>query len=62
MSEVREGWAMVMYSRKWHYFGKDGRSLCRGFGNFGSVPLSQGNDDSPDNCAMCKRKLLKRRR
>ena len=57
--EQKEGWARVDYSRKWHYF-VDGRSLCRSYGVFDKVSLEQGNDNSPDNCAICKRKLAKR--
>lgn len=59
-NKPKEGWAGVEGGRKWHYF-VDGRSLCRKYGFFGNQSnLEQGNDNSPDNCTECKRKLLKR--
>ncbi len=61
MSTVDEGWGFLPgLSRKWHYFTKDGRSLCGGFGNLRAA-LEVGNDDSSDNCATCKRKLKGRK-
>ena len=60
MNDNKEGWAHVNFSRKWHYF-VDGRSLCRSYGVFPSVQLEQGNDESPDNCAICMKKLAKRK-
>jgi len=55
-----EGWAGSYGSRKWHYFVK-GRSLCRRFGLISKVKLELGNDDSPDNCAACMKKLKARK-
>jgi len=55
---AKEGWGWPANSRKAHYF-VDGLSLCGRWGYFGEV--EQGNDDSPDNCAVCKRLLKKRR-
>ncbi len=54
-----EGWAIPGTSNKAHYF-VDTVSLCRKWG-FYTGPLEQGNDDSPDNCAACKKKLAKRK-
>lgn len=54
-----EGWGKPGLARKWHYFVK-ARSLCGGW-IFWSHNLEQGNDNSPDNCAACKRKLAKLR-
>lgn len=54
-----EGWTWLGNSRKWHYFVGD-RSLCRKWGLFATPKLQQGNDDSPDNCAECRRRLKKR--
>lgn len=57
--EIKEGWGFPTGSRKAHYFVK-GMSLCGKWGfYFGS--LEQGNDDSPDNCAECVRRLKKRK-
>lgn len=44
---------------KWHYFEEDGRSLCGKYGFF-TGRLEEGSDESPDNCAECKRQLAKR--
>ena len=54
-----EGWGFPSNSRKAHYF-VGVRSLCGRWLFFGSLEL--GNDDSPDNCLACRRKLKKRRR
>ena len=58
MEAIKEGWTWIFNSRKWHYF-QEGRSLCRNFALLGSADLEQGNDNSPDNCATCKKKLKK---
>lgn len=55
VDEVNEGWCQPWKSRKWHYF-RNGRSLCGKWGFPGR--LTAGMDDSPDNCAVCKRKRL----
>ena len=53
-----EGWTWLTNSSKWHYFRGERRSLCGKFLHMGSMNgLEQGNDDSPDNCAACRRKL-----
>lgn len=55
-----EGWNWLWNSRKWHWFGQDGRSLCRRFLLLGTNRDAQhGNDSSPDNCAECARRLAK---
>lgn len=59
MKETKEGWGQCHNTPKWHYFDKEGRSLCKRFMLFGKGHLEQGNDDSPDNCAACQRKLEK---
>jgi len=56
---MTEGWGFPR-SRKAHYF-VDGMSLCNKYG-FYRGSLEQGNDDSPDNCAACRRKLAKRKK
>lgn len=53
------GWKRPAYARKWHFFAGDGRSLCGGWmtlGNSGEM----GDDDSPGNCAKCRRVLKQR--
>jgi len=54
----KEGWTWLYNSKKWHYF-KDGMSLCGKFMLLKSDKLEQGNDDSLDNCAICKKTLKK---
>ena len=51
-----EGWGWPENSRKAHYF-VDGRSLCKRWLFLGLV--EQGNDNSPDNCPTCMKKLAK---
>lgn len=53
-----EGWHRPGNSRKWHYY-RDYRSLCGATLMFFSGPFEQGQDDSPDNCAACRRKREK---
>lgn len=53
------GWGKSPASPKWHYFPEgESFSLCRRIG-FYFGPTEEGNDDSSDNCAACKRKRLK---
>ena len=54
---IKEGWAYLSNSPKWHYF-RGGRSLCKRWGYFGHDE-EQGKDDSPDNCLACRKKLAK---
>lgn len=57
-TEEREGWVGSFNSRKWHYvIGIE--ALCGNRILGGRAEL--GNDESPDNCAKCKRELKKRR-
>jgi hypothetical protein len=52
------GWWMPMHARKFHWYSKDGFSLCGKWRIlFGSREV--GNDKSPDNCAECKRRIAK---
>jgi len=62
MGENMEGWYRPSNSRKWHYF-KEGMSLCGKWAllRWKSVGYEYGNDNSPDNCASCRRRLLKLR-
>ncbi len=56
----QEGWTWLVNSRKWHYF-RNSRSLCGKFMLLGSMldELVQGNNNSPDNCLICRRKREK---
>ncbi len=54
----KEGWTYLLNSPKWHYF-RGGRSLCGRFLLLGNPELEQGNENSPDNCKGCLRKLQK---
>lgn len=62
MSEVvksaTEGWNWLLNSSKWHYF-RGGRSLCGNWLGLGLTEYQQGNDESPDNCKACRKKLVK---
>ena len=58
MNKAKEGWGFPGRSRKAHYFAGM-TSLCRKWGFYGG-PLEQGNDDSPDNCAVCMKRLTNR--
>jgi hypothetical protein len=53
------GWKWLFNARKWHYFLEDGKSLCGSWMTLTKNGGEFGNDDSADNCAMC-RKLLKK--
>lgn len=56
MNQVHRGWGFPLNSKKAHYF-INGQSLCHKWLYLGA--LEDTNDDSPDNCAVCRRKLLK---
>lgn len=53
----KEGWVWALNWRKAHYV-KNSRSLCGNWLYLGTL-FEQGNDNSADNCAACKRKLKK---
>lgn len=58
-NEKTEGWTWIRNSPKWHYF-VDKLSLCRKFMLLQQPnDFEQGNNDSPDNCALCRKKLAK---
>ena len=60
MTKRRTGWGPAANSRKWHYYGQDGMSLCRKYAWLGpSDSLDDSNHESSDNCAACRRKKLK---
>ncbi|NVM20573.1 MAG: hypothetical protein HWN68_02195 [Desulfobacterales bacterium] len=60
---MSEGWAFVygarFASKKAHYIQEDHRSLCGRYIWLG--PVEQGNDNSPDNCKECIKRLKKLR-
>lgn len=53
-----EGWTWHIGGRKWHYY-RDYRAVCGGMMLLvhPSEGYQLGNDESPDNCAACKRKI-----
>lgn len=61
MAVEKEGWVYIDGARKWQYVGLDGRSLCRRWMYLGRIEPEQGNDDSKDNCAACRKVLLAQR-
>ena len=56
----KEGWTWLLNAKKWHYF-VDGRALCGKWMLFSTPELEQGNDNSPDNCVVCQKKLTIRK-
>jgi hypothetical protein len=57
---MKAGWNYLINSRKWHYFGKDGRSLCGKFLVFSNADAqTEDKLGSPDNCSGCKKKREK---
>lgn len=50
------GWGWAFNARKAHFY-VNGLSLCGRWVIFGGSGLELGNDNSPDNCATCKKKL-----
>ena len=56
--EINEGWTWLYNTTKWHYF-KEGRSLCGKWMVLSKQDYELGNDDSPDNCKTCQKKLAK---
>jgi hypothetical protein len=62
VTDITPGWGKPhdTVSRKWHWFAIDGRSLCGKVGFYrGATEL--GNDDSSDNCAECRKRLVRSR-
>jgi hypothetical protein len=57
MTETNEGWGWPIRTKKAHYF-KNGVSLCGKWGFGGAV--EQSNDNSPDNCKACRKKLAQK--
>jgi len=58
MEFIEGGWTWLIGTSKWHYI-LDHRSLCGKWFLLGNPELEQGNDNSPDNCKQCVKKLLK---
>lgn len=55
---LQTGWGFPSNSKKAHYFlNGDRRSLCLKWAFFGT--LETGNNNSPDNCSECKKRLAK---
>lgn len=55
--KLTEGWAWLFgCGEKWHYFVNQ-ESLCGKYIKFTKGGLEQGNDNSPDNCKACRKKL-----
>jgi len=60
ITELFEGWSWLIGSRKWHYI-RNKKTLCKRYMILGNPKLEQGNDNSPDNCKECIKKLTKER-
>ena len=55
------GWTFLYNSKKWHYFTDESNiSLCGKFMLLKLPELDDTNDNSPDNCVVCKKRKLKR--
>jgi hypothetical protein len=60
MGWMGRGWAKPGLSRKWHYFNNSTASLCRKWLFKGlSEEYDDNNHYDSQNCAICKRKVLK---
>jgi len=63
--ENTQGWGNPEPYRstsKFHYYGKDGRSLCGKWGRILGLPeVEDSQDEHSDNCAACKKKIAKYR-
>lgn len=63
--EITQGWGdpeLFRSTSKFHFYGKDGRSLCGRHARFAGLPeVSDENDESSANCAACKKKIAKYR-
>jgi hypothetical protein len=57
---MSEGWGWLYNARYYHYF-IDGRSICGKWLGLGLGELEKGNDNSPDNCKTCIKRLAKRK-
>ena len=53
---MKQGWTWLINSPRWHYFVK-GKSLCGRWMIISDANLEIGNDNSPDNCKACRKKL-----
>lgn len=61
MSQPKTGWwnpRPFNQGSKFHYATETGRSLCGQWAYLGIGELEEGLDESPDNCAGCRRKKL----
>lgn len=56
-----EGWARPMWCSKWHYFNDGQQSLCGNVIAEVEQVLEVGNDNSPNNCSVCREKLTRMR-
>lgn len=60
-STLPAGWARPASASKWHYFpAGEPRSLCMQWALVGE--RDDSDDDSPQNCASCRRKVKALRR
>ncbi len=60
-SVSKEGWTWLFNSTKWHFFNREtGRSICGRFLLLGIPELKEFSERSPDDCALCWRKIEKR--
>ena len=59
MDQLKEGWKWLINATKWHYF-VDNTSLCGRWATLSYGDLESSNDESPDNCKACYKKLKSR--
>jgi hypothetical protein len=58
---LKAGWNWLTNSKKWHYFGENGRSLCGRYMVFVNDDAEADDTESPDNCAECWKRRQKAR-
>lgn len=63
MHAEKEGWVHLSNDRRWHYF-RMGRSLCGRYGlkPSGAYLFEADGEPSPEDCALCRRKLEKEKK
>lgn len=65
MSSAEQGWGNPRpydSKSKFHFYAKDGRSLCGRYGRFLGLPeVDDAKDEHSLNCAGCKKRIEKYR-
>ncbi len=60
MAKNKEGWSWAPYTKRYHYYIAE-RSLCERYRLLWIVELEQRDEEYPNDCAICRRKLKERK-